>query len=217
METVGSRYRVRTCTILSTSYAVGQMLLGWLSWALPHWRHLTLVIYVPQFVLLFIYSRQISESPRWHITKGHYEKAEEILNQIARTNGRQLSEKSLQLLRQTRNDKDQIQSTKKEHTEPNLVVLVFRHKPILLRCLISPLQWITFSLVYYGLSINSINLSFSRKYLYHTAVTFIEIPGYLLAFALLDRIGRKPVLTGGFWVCGICQLGYLFIPAGEYS
>ncbi|XP_026319177.1 organic cation transporter protein-like [Hyposmocoma kahamanoa] len=215
METVGPRYRVGTGAFISTSFAVGHMLLGWLSWAVPHWRNLTLLCYAPQFILLLIYSRKISESPRWHITKGCYDKAEKILKQMARTNGKQLSEKSVQLLRQTRNGKGRAQSIKNYQTEPNLVVLVFRHKPMLLRCLVSPLQWITFSLIYYGLSINSINLNIGSKYLNHMAVTFIEIPGYLLALALLNRIGRKPVLTGGFWVCGACQIGYIFTPAGH--
>lgn len=216
METVGPRYRVGIAAILSMSFAIGQMLLGWLSWAMPHWRNLILLIYAPQFVLLFIYFRNIPESPRWHITKGQYSKAEEILKQIARTNGKEFSEKSVQMLRQTGNDKSETQDIKNEQTEPSLVVLVIRHKPILLRCLASPLQWISFSLIYYGLSINAINLNFGSKYLNHMAVTFIEIPGYLLAFALLDRIGRKPVLAGGFWICGVCQIGYLFTPAGKY-
>lgn len=214
---MGARYRVGIAATVSTSFAVGHMLLGWLSWAIPHWKNLTLMIYAPQFILLFIYIRNISESPRWHISKGHYDKAEEVLKQMARMNGRQLSEKSVQLLRQTRTDKRETEGTENDQTEPNLMVLVFRHKPILLRCLASPLQWISFSLIYYGLSINAINLNFGSKYLNHMAVTFIEIPGYLLAFALLDRIGRKPVLAGGFWICGACQIGYLFTPAGKYS
>lgn len=59
--------------------------------------------------------------------------------------------------------KNEMEAEKKTN-EPWLIVQVFRHKPILIRCIEAPVWWITFTVVYYGLSINVVNISGNREF-----------------------------------------------------
>lgn len=190
-------------------FALGQVILGFIAWGVQPWRTLTQVLYAPQ-LLVVSYFWILSESVRWLMSKGRYEESEAILKKVAKTNNKQLSDKSLQLLRDSAEAEKLIEKPK----EPWLVILVLRSKYILLRCCIAPIWWITNTLVYYGMSINAVNLS-GNQYLNYVYVAAVEIPGFWTAILLLDRIGRKPVLIGGYWLCAVCQFAFAFLPEGK--
>lgn len=214
MELVGPKYRVAAGAAINTSFAVGQMLMGFIAWGVPNWRHLTLALYTPQ-LLTILYFWIISESVRWYMSKGRFEESEAVLKNIARVNGRQLSDKSLELLRHTAEEeakKDMLEAQLRKG-EPWLIVKVFRCKPVLLRCCVSPIWWITTTFIYYGLSVNAVNMS-GNRYLNFIAVAAVEIPGYWTSVFLMGKIGRKPVLIGAFWMCAACQATYVFLPEG---
>ncbi|KAJ2951329.1 hypothetical protein O0L34_g5730 [Tuta absoluta] len=217
MELMGPKYRVAGGAIMNTFFATGQVTMALIAWAVPTWRELTLILYLPQLIGVF-YLWLMSESIRWNMSKGRFDDSERVLKKVAEVNGKQLSETSLRLLRKSAEEEKIRQATaqEKKKDKPWLIVLVFRNKPILLRCCVSPVWWITMTFIYYGLSINSVNL-LGNKYLNYMAVSAVEIPGYWAAFFLLSRIGRKPVLAGAFWICAICQAGYIFMPDGLFA
>lgn len=195
---------------MSTMFALGQVFLGLIAWGVPTWRTLTQVIYAPQ-LLVVAYFWILSESVRWLMSRGRYEEAESILKKVAKMNNKELSEKSLQALRDTAEAEKNAEKPK----EPWLVVLVLRSKIILLRSCVSPIWWITNTLVYYGMSINAVNLS-GNRYLNYVYVALVEIPRYWTAILLLDRIGRKPVLICAYFLCAACQFAFAFLPDGEH-
>ncbi|XP_059057460.1 organic cation transporter protein-like [Achroia grisella] len=207
-ELVGPKYRVIAGATLSTMFAVGQVLLGLIAWGVPSWRPLTQILYAPQLIVVS-YFWILSESVRWLMSKGRYEESEAILLKVAKTNKREISEKSLKLLRAV----EEIGNQTTTVNEPWLPALVFRSRVMLLRCAVSPILWITMTLVYYGMAINSVNLS-GNQYLNYVFVSAIEIPGYWTAILLLDRIGRKPVLICAYWMCAVCQFSFGFMPEG---
>lgn len=191
-------------------FALGQVLLGLIAWAVQPWRTLTQVLYAAQ-MLVICYFWILTESVRWLINKGRYDKVETILKKIAKVNHKELSEKSLELLRATAEADKHVEKSK----EPCLIVLVFRSKVILLRCLVCPVWWTTNALVLFGLSINATNLG-GNKYLNFVYVAAMEIPGYWTAVLLLDRVGRKAVLIGAYLLCAICQFTFAFLPEGNF-
>ncbi|XP_075975358.1 organic cation transporter protein-like [Anticarsia gemmatalis] len=219
MESVGPKYRVAAGASMNTFFALGEITMGFLAWCVPDWRQLTLTIYAPQIITLTYYFI-ISESVRWYVSKGRYKETEELLKKIAKVNGKELSEKTMEQLRDAKLYKDEnVKSTETEikaADEPCLILLVFRHKRVLLRCIVSPIWWITTTFTFYGLSINAVNMS-GNRYVNYIAVAFMEIPGYWLAVFLMGKIGRKPVLVAGFWICAACQMAYVFMPKGMYT
>ncbi|KAJ0183562.1 hypothetical protein K1T71_001538 [Dendrolimus kikuchii] len=208
-ELVGPKYRVVAGATVSTMFALGQVVLGFIAWGVPAWRSLTQVLYAPQ-LLVVSYFWILSESVRWLMSKGRYEESEAILKKVAKRNNKMLSEKSLEALRATA----EADKNKEVVKEPWLPIQVLRSRVILSRCLVSPIWWITNTLVYYGMSINSVNMS-GNRYLNYIAVAAVEIPGYWTAILLLDRIGRKPVLIGAYWLCAACQFAFAFMPEGN--
>lgn len=215
MEIVGPKYRVAVGATMNTFFSVGQILLGLIAWAVPHWKMLTLTLYVPMF-LTISYIWIMTESIRWYMSKGRYEESEALLKKIAQVNNKQLSEKSLAALRETAEEekkKKAMEESERVH-EPWLIVQVFRNKQILIRCLVSPVWWITNTFIYYGMSINAVNMS-GNRYLNYVAVSAAEIPGYWTAVLLMGKIGRKPVLILAFWTCAACQIAYIFMPDGK--
>lgn len=215
MELMGPKYRVVGSASIDTFFAIGQVLTGLIAWGVPNWRYLTLILYIPQlFTILYFWL--ITESVRWYMSKGRFDDSEALLKKVAKMNGTLLSEKSLKSLRdwsleEERNNR--LEEKMKGH-EPYLIVKVFQHKRVLLRCIVSPIWWITTTFVYYGLSINAVNMS-GNKYLNFVAVSAVEIPGFWTAVFLMTKIGRKPVLIGAFWTCAACQIAYIFMPPSE--
>lgn len=217
MEIVGPKYRVAAGATMNTFFSIGQITMGLIAWAVPNWRMFTLALYLPQlFTISYLWI--MTESIRWYMSKGRYEESEALLKKIAKVNKKQLSDKSLVALRETAEEEKKKQALEQAErvNEPWLIVQVFRHKKILIRCIVSPVWWITNTFVYYGLSINAVNMS-GNRHLNYIAVAAADIPGYWSAVFLMAKIGRKPVLIGAFWICAACQLGYIFMPDGLYG
>ncbi|KAL0880517.1 hypothetical protein ABMA27_002913 [Loxostege sticticalis] len=207
-ELFGPKYRVAAGASLSTMFATGQVILGFIAWGVPYWRTLTRVIYGP-LLLVISYYWLLPESVRWLLSKGRYEDAEKILRNVAKKNKKHLSDKSLEALRASA----EAEKTRVKPREVWLPLQVFRSRVILSRCCVTPIWWITTTLVYYGMSINAVNLS-GNPYLNYAIVAAVEIPGYWTAILLLDRIGRKAMMISAYGICAICQFTFAFSPAG---
>ncbi|KAJ8716897.1 hypothetical protein PYW07_003524 [Mythimna separata] len=214
VELFGPKYRVAAGAMMHTSFAVGQIVLGMIAWRVPHWRRMTLAVYLPQLSSILSYWL-ISESVRWYLSKGRFEDSEALLKKMARVNGRSVADSSLAALRRTVQEK--LRSEEREGARRGelreLAAQVWRHKHVLLRVLVSPVWWVASTFIYHGLVVNAVNIS-GNKYFNFIAVAAVEIPGFWLAYILLNKLGRKPVLTGGFCVCAACQLVYVFMPQG---
>ncbi|CAK1555073.1 unnamed protein product [Leptosia nina] len=202
-ELVGPKYRVFATATSSSTFATGQVILGAVAWAVQPWRLLVLTLYIPIFLLLSYYWI-LPESIRWLLSKRRYSEAKRVLENVARTNGKKISEKSVHALMNPSADN----SVKKEGR--NLIRSIFRSQVLLRRVCTTPIWWMTTTFVYYGLSINSTSLS-STMYLNYILTVAIEIPGFYTAVLTLDRFGRKPTLCIGFFFSAVCNIAFVFI------
>ncbi|CAG4964856.1 unnamed protein product [Parnassius apollo] len=211
-EIVGSRFRIYISAVMSSAFAFGQALLGLIASAELEWRNLTLILFAPVFITVSYYWLLI-ESHRWLLSKNETKIATETLKRAAKLNGKQISESSLNFLLTAIPKQNK---TEKNIQNRNLIYRVLKSRVMLQRCCTTPVYWITTTFIYYGLSINAVNLS-GNIYLNYILTTLIEIPGYWTAVLILDRVGRKVTLFSGYMVCGICCFAFAFIPKSFYG
>ena len=69
------------------------------------------------------------------------------------------------------------------------------------------------SLGYYGLSLNSPNLGVS-VYVSFAISGGIELPSYIFVFLTLNRIGRRPIIAGLFFLGAVALLLTMAVPEG---
>ncbi|CAH2047649.1 unnamed protein product, partial [Iphiclides podalirius] len=203
-ELVGPKYRVITSATCSSMFAVGQVVLGGVAWAVEPWRHLIMALHIPCF-LIIVYFWILCESVRWLLSKQKYAEAREVLENVARVNKTHISEKSMQALMSP--------PPRNESTDSkSMIKTIISSRVLLRRVCTTPIWWITTTFVYYGLSINSSSLS-DGIHLNFILTCAIEIPGYITAVLILDRIGRKATLSGGFFLSAACNIAFAFIPS----
>lgn len=213
LELVGFRKRVLGGNIISMFYAVGQVILALVAWAIPEWRTLTRVLYAPS-ILFIVYFYVIQESVRWLLSKGKNKEAIHILIRAAKINKVYFS-KQVTSQFDVENPADNTALTSESDSEElkakSLIIQVIKSPTILSRLFICSFWWITVTFVYYGLSINVSSL-LGNFYVNYILVSLIEIPGYILSVVVLDRFGRKRSLMTGFLICGLANIVLPFIP-----
>lgn len=218
---VGLNRRVLGGNIISSSFALGQVALALVAWAIPYWRTLTRVLYTPS-LLFILYFFVIEESVRWLLSKGNKKEAARIIFKAAKTNKKKLSPESVRQLteepqpEEAKPNQAEIQQiTPPQEKAPSLTLQVIRSKIMVSRLFICSFWWITVTFIYYGLSINSVSLG-GNMYVNYILTCLVEIPGYCVSVITLDRFGRKGSIMTAFFICGISLIALPFIPDGMY-
>ncbi|XP_041980326.1 organic cation transporter protein-like [Aricia agestis] len=211
LEMVGLKRRVLGGNIISCTFALGQAFVALVAWAVPEWRTLTRVLYVPSFIFI-VYCFFLEESVRWLLSKGNKKEAARIIFKAAEVNKKKLSPETIRQL----TEEDEIVQDKPE-TEPekkktdSIVLQVLKSRVIMIRLVVCSFWWITVTFIYYGLSINSVSLA-GNSYINFMLTALIEIPGYFMSFVTLDRFGRKSSIMSAFFICGLSLVCLPFIP-----
>uniref|UniRef100_A0A182QUL1 Major facilitator superfamily (MFS) profile domain-containing protein n=1 Tax=Anopheles farauti TaxID=69004 RepID=A0A182QUL1_9DIPT len=191
LELVGPKMRVTGNNIISCGFSFAEALLGLLAMYFRDWRVLLRILYIPGFLSLpLLYTT--AESVRWLLSKNRKEEAFKILKKAAHLNGKSLPQATLDSF----NDTDNSSSTQKSLDSKNYTYLVreaFSNPGLVLRVINCSFCWLTNTMVYFGLSLNSVSLS-GDKYLNFILVSLIELPGFFLMQLILDRFGRKKTL-----------------------
>ncbi|XP_028396515.1 solute carrier family 22 member 15-like [Dendronephthya gigantea] len=164
------------------------------------WRQMTVVVSLPGVLYVMLFAKSIPESPRWLLAKDRISEAEVILTKIARRNGTTFDKKLIQT------EPRELKSRSKNYG----ILTLLTHKCLRLKMVILMFVWLINSMVYYGLSFNSKNMEGDR-YLNFFLSGLVEIPSYLLAVPMIDRLGRQKSLfltvTLGSIGCLVCAFG----------
>ncbi|XP_022109164.1 organic cation transporter protein-like [Acanthaster planci] len=199
-EFVGPKWRTFIGVVAECFFALGYMILAVMAYFIRDWRMLQVVGTVP-IVCFFLLIRVVPESARWLITQGKVKEAEAIIRKIAKVNKAKLPE-------QLFSADDHIQ----EQGRTSFVDL-FR-KPILRkRTLNIMFNWFVNAAVYYGLSLSTSSLG-SNDYLAFFIGGLVEIPACFSILPLIDRYGRRIMLSLYLLIGGIACLGTIFIAPG---
>lgn len=211
LEMVGVSKRVIGGNIISSTFALGQIVTALIAWVVPYWSTYTIIIYAPS-ILFISYYWFVEESVRWLLSKGKKKEAARIIFKVAKVNNKKLSPESIKML----TEDDQVEDKKSLNDDgvekTSLFVQVIKSKTIMLRLCVCSFWWITLTFVYYGLSINSVSLA-GNKYVNYILTSMVEIPGYCLSMVALDRFGRKYSVMTAFLICSASLITIPFVPA----
>lgn len=185
-EYLPRRHRGRWLVLLESFWAVGTVLAALLAlFIMPTlgWRWLLATSAAAALLLVWV-RLGVPESPRFLLAKGRQAQAREILEQVAKHNGRSLPQGQLTLPQRS-----------------GAVTL----RTLLRRPLggITATLWTTWFLIafaYYGIfvwlpQIFTSQYDFLASYRYIFFLALVQLPGYFSAAWLIEKWGRKPVLA----------------------
>ncbi|KAG4213696.1 hypothetical protein ERO13_A01G072400v2 [Gossypium hirsutum] len=201
---------------MSTFYffSTGIALLSGIAYIFPSWRALYVASSVPSILFLVLVVPFISESPRWYLVRGKMNEAMKIMRTIANANGHHLPDEVILALDDESNDAsngNQIweAATVEKEAISGSIVDVIRSPITRIRLFLAVGINFTCSVVYYGLSLNVVNLE-TNLYLTVLLNAVAEMPAFTITAVLLDKFGRKPLAIGTQWFSAIfCFMGSL--------
>jgi MFS transporter, putative metabolite:H+ symporter len=206
-EYLPAEKRGRYLVLLEAFWALGVIAAAGLAWLIVPtlgWRALLAVSAVPGVIIFFI-RRDIPESPRYLLVNGQTERAQEVLALVARTNG--VPAPSLPL----RPIQKQAQTGVRDLLRPSL-----RKTTLLLWVL-----WFSISLGYYGVFtwlpnyFRMSGMELMPVYQNTFILALAQLPGYLSAAYLVEKLGRRRTLALYLVLSGLFT--YLFATANSLS
>ncbi|KAK3424212.1 hypothetical protein EUGRSUZ_F01005 [Eucalyptus grandis] len=209
---------------MSTFYffSCGIALLSGIAYVFRSWRELYIASSIPSMLFLVGVLPFISESPRWYLVRGKIDEAMKLMRAIAKANKKHLPDGVILALDEEVNEnsndgqscKDQMDT--KDAITGSLIDVV--KSPVTrIRLLLAVAINFLCSVVYYGISLNVVNLQ-TNLYLSVFLNGVAEMPAFTITALLLDKFGRKPLAIGTQWFSGIfCLMGSLVMIHGEWK
>ncbi|XP_066216279.1 solute carrier family 22 member 6 isoform X2 [Saccopteryx leptura] len=200
MEWMPIHTRAYLSTMTGYVYSLGQIVLAGLAYAMPHWRHLQLLVSVP-FFAFFIYCCFIIESARWHFSSGRLDLTLKVLKRVAWINGKrdEGAKLSLEVL-QASLHKEQTTGKGRASAMELLRCPALRR---LFLCL--SVLWFATSFAYYGVAMDLQGFGVSI-YLIQIIFGAVDLPAKLVGFLITNFVGRRPAQMASLLLAGICIL-----------
>ncbi|KAF7467126.1 Hypothetical predicted protein [Marmota monax] len=228
-------------TLIGYVYSLGQFLLAGLAYAVPHWRHLQLLVSAP-FFAFFIYSWCVEPGVGGRATepRGFQETGPlpelgthptpEFFIESARwysSSGRlDLTLKALQRVAQINGKQEEGAKLSMEVLRTSLQKELTMGKSQasameLLRCptlrrlfLCLSMLWFATSFAYYGLVMDLQNFGVSI-YLIQVIFGAVDLPAKFVCFLIINSLGRRPAQMASLLLAGICILVNGVIPQDQ--
>lgn len=194
-------------------FILGGVTVTLLSWWLQNWRYLVFIIYTPA-VFVFVYIWILTESFRWYFSKGRYDQGLKVLSKCEKMNNVSVPKDHYdQVEKEATRQRDTRKCENLQNNQSSFQQLL-TSSMIWKRLFICSFLWTSSTLVYYGLSINAIELS-GNSYMNYIVVIIIEAPANVCKLILLDRYGRKKVIATAFFLTGLILINYGFVPGNN--
>jgi MFS family permease len=225
MEMTPDRYRTPIGISFQLMFALGiAAVAGW-SFVFREWPTLQIVFAMHSSVLL-LHWWLVDESPRWLFSQGKYQEAEQVVKKSLIRNGRSnlipatgFSHEQMQTAlgssASTGECDHQMQQEQSPVKKYGLVDL-FRTPLLRKRTFNICLNWFANSLAYYGLSLNTGALV-GNPHLMLFISGIIEVPAYFVSIKLIDRLGRRPVISFCLILGGLACIVTTYLPQDSYT
>ncbi|KAF5269318.1 hypothetical protein FQR65_LT02620 [Abscondita terminalis] len=202
MELVGPSKRTVCGITFQAGFALGIILVaGWA--AIISDKQILQLVYGMHGLLLLGHWWLIDESPRWLWANGKITEAVKIIQKGLRINGSSLRLDPADYF-------TKVTKTSKTAHKANVSDL-FKMPVLRKRTLNICLAWFANSLVYYGLSLGTGKL-YGNPFVLLCLIGLVEFPGYTITVFLMDRTGRRSLMSFFMILGGICCIiaEYLF-------
>ncbi|XP_076815303.1 organic cation transporter protein-like isoform X1 [Clavelina lepadiformis] len=207
-----SRHRYKVSIINVASIALGGMFLPLIAYLVPNWRFMTTVVAILQLSVVAPSFLVLRNSLKWLLENQKYQEARSVLVESSRLNQVKLNHDDLENLqwgRRQGTDDDRKEPPQPPRANRRFSYVDFAHITFLRkRVLILSLAWFASSMPYYGLSLNTRNLE-GNRFLIFLGVTAIELPGHLLAYVVLRKMGSRNTFM---ILAGLCGTTLLITP-----
>ncbi|XP_026294275.1 organic cation transporter protein [Frankliniella occidentalis] len=203
MELVGPSKRTACGITFQGFFAGGVMLVAFWGYFIRE-RVLLQVVYGLHGLLLVGHWWLIDESPRWLWSQGRVTEAVTIVEKAVRVNGGEAIDTAHYV------SKGKSQERQREDVAYGISDL-FRTPNMRAKMLNCCLNWFANSLCYYGLSLNTGKLA-GDPFIILFLVGLVEIPSYVVTILLMDRTGRRSLISAMMILGGVATLAAAFIP-----
>ncbi|KAK0085257.1 hypothetical protein PV325_005508 [Microctonus aethiopoides] len=195
LELVGPNYRSFVTVMTCTFYTMGLCMLAGVTYLIPEWRILALA----------------TKSPRWLLAKGRLSEASDILQTLAKVNGKELPESFTQKLKQRMSMSRSKSEEERLRTGPGVLSLFKTPNMRLKTCLIT-LNWFANNMVYVGLSYYGPALG-NEEHVSFFFSSLAEIPSYMACYIVMDRWGRRWPLCLCMVTAGLSCIATVLLPS----
>ncbi|XP_026753261.2 organic cation transporter protein-like [Galleria mellonella] len=208
IEWLGVEQRILASLVLGVPMAAGTASVALLDYVTNYWRLWARCAYPIAFLVL-LYPWLLPESVRWLTTRGRYTEAVRVLSQVAKCNKLDIPSEGLEkmLLSET----EQVNNKEDITADEGLFAAVIKYPELRRRLCVCFAWWVSAVFVFYGLAVSAHALAGSAHANY-ALVAAAELPALLLNTLLLDRAGRRPLLTCAFLLTALSLIGIPCLP-----
>nr|XP_053637330.1 uncharacterized protein LOC128692281 [Cherax quadricarinatus] len=221
MEISSTQSRSRLGPLFAVPWSIGYMVIAGVAYLVRSWQWLQVTITLPA-LLFTLYYWLLPESPRWLILHNQLARALEVLHWAAKVNDKKLppDHHLLSVMEKiaAKEKQPEIRGGRVLDVllqELKHIVSLVRVRTLRRRSLIVFFCWLAASVVYYGVALNSTNLSINT-YLYIFLGGLLEMPSYILLWPAVVFLGRVKSLSVLYCTTGstilLISVVILFIP-----